>query len=48
MTKLAATLPKGDGNGLDAIARKLFDLEEDLRAAFPNVDPKTGEIRDGD
>lgn len=24
-----------------------FDLEEDLRAAFPGVDPDTGEILDG-
>lgn len=112
MTKLASGLPKGDGNGLDALARKLiddphdvhvvvalvdckklttdtddgtveptarirrieaisdsdkdlaakmlrralekrtgktvlpFDLEEDLRAAFGNVDPNTGEILD--
>lgn len=112
MTKLASGLPKGDGNGLDALARDLidaphdvhvivalvdckkittdnddgtieptarirrveviteddkglaskmlrralekrtgktvlpFDLEEDLRAAFGNFDPKTGEILD--
>lgn len=110
MTKLASALPKGDGNGLDALARDLidsphnvhvivalvdckkittdndsgeieptarirrveviseddkdlaakmlrralerrtgktvlpFDLEEDMRAAFGNVDPSTGEI----
>lgn len=110
MTKLASGLPKGDGNGLDALARNLidtphevhvvvalvdckkittdnddgtveptarirrieviseadkdlaakmlrralekrtgktvlpFDLEEDLRAAFGNIDPNTGEI----
>lgn len=110
MTKITSQLPKGDGNGLDAIARDLidnpldvhvvvalvdckktttdndtgdieatarirriepiteddkdlaakmlrralerrtgktvlpFDLEEDLRAAFGNFDPKTGEI----
>lgn len=112
MTKLASGLPKGDGNGLDALARELvdaphnvqvvvalidckkittdnddgtieptarirrieaitesdkelaakmlrralekrtgktvlpFDLEEDMRAAFGNFDPKTGEILD--
>lgn len=112
MTKLNASLPKGDGNGLDALARTLideptrvhivialvdckqittdtdtgdieptarvrriepisdddkgtvavmmrralerrtgktvlpFDLEEDVRAAFGNVDPNTGEILD--
>lgn len=112
MTKLASALPKGDGNGLDALARALvdqphdvqvvvalidckkittdnddgtieptarirrieaitesdkelaakmlrralekrtgktvlpFDLEEDMRAAFGNFDPKTGEILD--
>lgn len=110
MTRLASSLPKGDGNGLDALARDLiesphdihvvvalvdckkittdndsgdveatarirrieaiseedrdlaakmlrralekrtgktvlpFDLEEDLRAAFGNFDPKTGEV----
>ena len=110
MTKLTSALPKGDGNGLDALARDLidsphdvhvivalvdckkittdndsgeieptarirrveviseddkdcaakmlrralerrtgktvlpFDLEEDMRAAFGNVDPSTGEI----
>lgn len=110
MTKLASALPRGDGNGLDALARDLidsphdvhvivalvdckkittdndsgeieptarirrveviseddkdlaakmlrralerrtgktvlpFDLEEDMRAAFGNVDPSTGEI----
>jgi hypothetical protein len=115
MTKLVGTLPRGDGNGLDALARKLidsprdvhvvialvdckkvtsdhdtgeveptarirrieavedrgdrdiaakmlrralerrtgkavlpFDLEEDLRAAFGNIDPDTGEILGGD
>lgn len=25
-----------------------FDLEEDMRAAFGNIDPNTGEILDGD
>lgn len=25
-----------------------FDLEEDLRAAFGNIDPHTGEIKDGE
>ena len=25
-----------------------FDLEEDVRAAFGNIDPKTGEILDGE
>ena len=110
MTRLASGLPKGDGNGLDSLARQLideptsvhvivalvdckkittdtdtgdveptarvrrievindadkdlaakmlrrslekrtgktvlpFDLEEDIRAAFGNFDPKTGEI----
>ncbi len=114
MTSLSGSLPKGDGNGLDAIARKLidtphdvhvvlalvdckaiktnvdtgdveatarirriepidgqdkhlahnmlrraleqrtgktvlpFDLEEDIRSAFGNVDPRTGEIKDGE
>ena len=112
MTKLNSSLPKGDGNGLDSLARDLisepakvhivialidcrsittetdtgdieptarirrveaisdddkatvalmmrralerrtgktvlpFDLEEDVRAAFGNVDPQTGEILD--
>jgi hypothetical protein len=112
MTRLASGLPKGDGNGLDSLARQLidepasvhvivalvdckkittdtdtgdveptarvrrievisdedkdlaakmlrrslekrtgktvlpFDLEEDLRAAFQNFDPKTGEVLD--
>lgn len=114
MTNLASSLPKGEGNGLDAIARGLidsphdihvvvalvdckkvttdndtgeieptarirrieaiteadkdlaakmlrralekrtgktvlpFDLEEDMRAAFGNFDPKTGEVFDDD
>ena len=112
MTRLASGLPKGDGNGLDSLARQLvdepanvhvvvalidckrittdidtgdveptarvrrievisdedkdlaakmlrrslekrtgktvlpFDLEEDIRAAFGNFDPKTGEVLD--
>lgn len=114
MTRISGSLPRGDGNGLDAIAHLLidephrihvlvalvdctklttdtdsgeveptarirrieaiggedkdlaakmlrralerrtgktvlpFDLEEDLRAAFGNIDPQTGEVLGGD
>jgi hypothetical protein len=51
MTKLSSSLPAGDGNGLDAIARQLIDSPSTLHVAIALVDCKrtmtdtdTGEI----
>ncbi|HNB96536.1 MAG TPA: hypothetical protein PLX07_16275 [Microthrixaceae bacterium] len=51
MTKLVGTLPKGDGNGLDALARKLIDSPRDIHVVIALVDCKkiatdtdTGEV----
>lgn len=40
MTKLASGLPKGDGNGLDALARKLIDSPQDVHVVVALVDCK--------
>lgn len=40
MTKLAAGLPKGDGNGLDALARDLIDSPHDVHVIVALVDCK--------
>lgn len=40
MTKLASTLPGGDGNGLTAIARKLIDKPHDVHVVIALVDCK--------
>jgi hypothetical protein len=40
MTKLASTLPGGDGNGLNAIARKLIDNPHDVHVVIALVDCK--------
>lgn len=40
MTKLASQLPKGDGNGLDALARKLIDSPHDVHVVVALVDCK--------
>jgi hypothetical protein len=51
MTKLNTALPKGEGNGLGAIARKLIDDPHDVHVVIALVDCKstttdndTGEI----
>jgi hypothetical protein len=51
MTKIASTLPQGDGNGLTAIARALIDQPHDIHVVIALVDCKkittdndTGEI----
>ena len=41
MTKLTASLPKGDGNGLDALARQLIDTPHDIHVVIALVDCKT-------
>lgn len=41
MTKLSPALPKGDGNGLDAIARELVDEPHGLHVVIAIVDCKT-------
>lgn len=40
MTKLNAALPKGDGNGLDALARQLIDQPHDVHVVIALVDCK--------
>lgn len=40
MTKIASTLPKGDGNGLDAIATELIDNPSDIHVVVALVDCK--------
>lgn len=40
MTKLASTLPKGEGNGLSAIARELIDRPEDVHIVVALLDCK--------
>lgn len=51
MTKLASSLPAGEGNGLDAIASELIDQPHDIHVVVALVDCKkittdndTGEI----
>lgn len=51
MTKLVGSLPKGDGNGLDALARKLIDTPRDIHVVIALIDCKkiatdtdTGEV----
>jgi len=38
MTRLGARLPKGDGNGLDALARKLIDAPHEVHVVIALVD----------
>ena len=38
MTKLASGLPKGDGNGLDSLARNLIDSPHDVHVVVALVD----------
>lgn len=40
MTKLTSGLPKGDGNGLDALARDLIDNPRDVHVVVALVDCK--------
>ena len=40
MTKLASALPKGEGNGLDAIARELIDNPHDIHVVVALIDCK--------
>ena len=40
MTKLASALPKGDGNGLDSIARQLVEQPHDMHVVIALVDCK--------
>lgn len=40
MTKLASGLPKGDGNGLDQLARNLIDAPHDVHVIIALVDCK--------
>ena len=40
MTKLASGLPKGDGNGLDALARNLIDSPHEIHVVVALVDCK--------
>jgi len=40
MTKLAGNLPKGEGNGLGALARKLIDSPHDVHVVIALVDCK--------
>lgn len=40
MTKLASSLPKGDGNGLDSLARDLIDQPHDVHVIVALVDCK--------
>lgn len=40
MTRLAAGLPKGEGNGLTAIARQLIDAPSDVHVVIALVDCK--------
>jgi hypothetical protein len=50
MTKLAAGLPKGEGNGLNALARKLIDAPEEIHVVVALIDCKkiTTDIDGGD
>lgn len=40
MTKLAGSLPKGEGDGLDAIARRLIDEPHEIHVAVVLIDCK--------
>jgi hypothetical protein len=40
MTRLASGLPKGDGNGLDSLARKLIDEPHNVHVVVALVDCK--------
>jgi hypothetical protein len=40
MTKIASTLPQGDGNGLTALARALIDSPHDIHVVVALVDCK--------
>lgn len=40
MTKLAASLPSGDGNGLNALARALIDNPQDIHVVVALIDCK--------
>lgn len=40
MTKLAGSLPRGDSNGLDAIARRLIDEPREVHVVIALVDCK--------
>lgn len=40
MTKLTSALPKGEGNGLDAIARQLIDAPQEIHVVIALVDCK--------
>lgn len=40
MTKLNSQLPKGEGNGLTALARKLIDTPHDIHVVIALVDCK--------
>jgi hypothetical protein len=40
MTKIASTLPQGDGNGLTALARALIDSPHDIHVVVALVDRK--------
>lgn len=40
MTRLASGLPKGDGNGLDALARNLIDAPHEVHVVVALVDCK--------
>ena len=40
MTRLASALPKGDGNGLEAIARQLIDTPQEIHVVVALVDCK--------
>ena len=51
MTKIASGLPKGDGNGLNALARALIDSPQDIHVVVALIDCKktttdndTGEV----
>jgi hypothetical protein len=40
VTRLVGNLPKGEGNGLDALARKLIDSPRDIHVVIALVDCK--------
>lgn len=44
MTKLSGGLPKGEGNGLSAIARKLLDQPHHIHAVIMLVDCKSTKV----
>lgn len=50
MTKLAPALPKGDSNGLNALARQLINTPEDIHVVVALVDCKsiTTDVDTGD